>query len=175
MVRHSWAGDASEIEEKKAHIFARKQKNPSKTLLQLPPACIKRSGHPPGVLVGVIGQGFSFWCNGEAKSKKVTTLEAAGNIFQSEFRWLLVFLHLILCFSSIKSAFPRCLLPGPCDVCYCSEAHGYKHFGNNEKPCFVQYQLSNQAHSISLDWRSDLHVILYIAVGIIIHKIIARR
>ncbi|KAK9037637.1 hypothetical protein V6N11_022541 [Hibiscus sabdariffa] len=143
MVRHSWAGDASEIEEKKAHIFARKQKNPSKTLLQLPPACIKRSGHPPGVLVGVIGQGFSFWCNGEAKSK--------------------------------KSAFPRCLLPGPCDVCYCSEAHGYKHFGNNEKPCFVQYQLSNQAHSISLDWRSDLHVILYIAVGIIIHKIIARR
>ncbi|KAK9037638.1 hypothetical protein V6N11_022541 [Hibiscus sabdariffa] len=134
MVRHSWAGDASEIEEKKAHIFARKQKNPSKTLLQLPPACIKRSGHPPGVLVGVIGQGFSFWCNGEAKSKKVTTLEAAGNIRPS-----------------LDASFPDLVMFA------------------------IALKLSNQAHSISLDWRSDLHVILYIAVGIIIHKIIARR
>ncbi|KAK8672851.1 hypothetical protein V6N13_111209 [Hibiscus sabdariffa] len=144
MVRHSWAGDASEIEEKKAHIFARKQKNPSKTLLQLPPACIKRSGHPPGVLVGVIGQGFSFWCNGEAK------------IFNLNFDGCSCFFILFFAFPpssrpSLDASFPDLVMFA------------------------IALKLSNQAHSISLDWRSDLHVILYIAVGIIIHKIIARR
>ncbi|KAL1103882.1 hypothetical protein V6Z11_D04G030600 [Gossypium hirsutum] len=39
------------------------------------------------------------------------------SIFQSEFRWLLVFLLLLpLRFPLINLAFPQCLLPGPCDV-----------------------------------------------------------
>lgn len=86
----------------------------------------------------MIGEGFGFGCGGDAESEKdkwrqhwkrpetcrwnqknlrETWCSIFQYSFQSEFRWLLVFLLLLpLRFPLINLAFPQCLLPGPCDV-----------------------------------------------------------